>query len=616
MVAVYPPSREQFDGRPWDEIVVAAKHKTCTDYCTAFCARTASEVDPGKRSVWKFLANVTSDSLELGLPNGEFEETVADYSDEEIDLLKALVADVEDHELKARMADIVWRHNRKGTFRFAEIATRSYLESAKVLEDPENWTYCADRVERALKLAVVLNRPHLERLVIAYIEDVIRRCNGEDPLYLSLRMMALLLERKAGEPATYAPLAAKLARNAEQKEDYHRAREYWRIKARWDQRAGDVESARQAEIAAAETHVKLSQKALERTGAPYLHSAGHLSSAIEAYRRIGGTQERVEELHKELLRHQEKSVSEYGQFTSNPVDVTEIAEEAQRRVKDRPLQEALVALSTLLNPTSVARVKKDVEQHAARHPLLALFGSQRTNALGRVVARQPSVLADSAEEVAEGLMARMYESAAVSWQMNAVSIIEPARRQIVAEHSARVSDFLKLVSDNPFVPSGREAIYARGLHAGLIGDFMTALHLLVPQIEQSIRCLLYNSGAIVSGINSTGIQYSLDLNTTLKDSRYVPILNRLFGEDTVFDLRGLLVEANGAYLRNEMAHGLLDATDCDVGAVRYLWWLTLRLCCIPIIQRCLAAAADRSAERQSACEPSGGDSVQSDGPSP
>ena len=88
------------------------------------------------------------------------------------------------------------------------------------------------------------------------------------------------------------------------------------------------------------THVKLSQKALERTGAPlppFCRSPQFGHRGVQADWRHSGTRRRT---HKELLRHQEKSVSEYCQFISNPVDVTEIAEEAQRRVKDRPLQEA------------------------------------------------------------------------------------------------------------------------------------------------------------------------------------------------------------------------------------------------------------------------------------
>jgi Domain of unknown function (DUF4209) len=57
---------------------------------------------------------------------------------------------------------------------------------------------------------------------------------------------------------------------------------------------------------------------------------------------------------------------------------------------------------------------------------------------------------------------------------------------------------------------------------------------------------------------------------------------KIFGVDFVFNLRGLLVEPFGANLRNEMAHGLLSANQMYSYAPRYVWWLTLRMCCLPI----------------------------------
>jgi len=45
----------------------------------------------------------------------------------------------------------------------------------------------------------------------------------------------------------------------------------------------------------------------------------------------------------------------------------------------------------------------------------------------------------------------------------------------------------------------------------------------------------------------------------------------------------LLVEHYGSNLRNLMAHGLLNHDAFYSRPIVYLWWLVLRLCCIPII---------------------------------
>ena len=77
----------------------------------------------------------------------------------------------------------------------AEIAGNAYLESADVLEDPEEWTHRAKRIERSLRLAAQLgkNAGHVDT-VILHIESVLDKYDGEDPLYFSHRLMDFLIE--------------------------------------------------------------------------------------------------------------------------------------------------------------------------------------------------------------------------------------------------------------------------------------------------------------------------------------------------------------------------------------------------------------------------------------
>ena len=136
-----------------------------------------------------------------------------------------------------------------------------------------------------------------------------------------------------------------------------------------------------------------------------------------------------------------------------------------------------------------------------------------------------------------------------------------------------------MVSNNPFVPPGRENLFIKGLYAGLIGDFITSTHILIPQIENSVRYLLSNRGAITSGIDTknNGIQKEDNLNATLFPSKY-PQIASIFDEDTLFDLQGLLIEKSGSNLRNRMAHGLINDNEFSSPIFSYLWWVTLRLC--------------------------------------
>src|SRR5207253_8393936 len=121
-------------------------------------------------------------------------------------------------------------------------------------------------------------------------------------------------------------------------------------------------------------------------------------------------------------------------------------------------------------------------------------------------------------------------------------------------HHIRMDDLEQIVVDSPFIPSGREFFFAKGLYAGLMGDYVVAAHLLIPQIENSIRHVLALHGAITSGFSRQDIQNHYDLNRVLTDAGLEEKLTKIFGEDLVFELKGLLVQHFGANLRNEIAH--------------------------------------------------------------
>jgi hypothetical protein len=84
--------------------------------------------------------------------------------------------------MRARISDVLWVAKRD--FRMTELAVESYLESAKTLEDPENWPNATERIERATRIAVSLgpkNKGFAQ--VFTHIEGVLDRYKDEDPSY-------------------------------------------------------------------------------------------------------------------------------------------------------------------------------------------------------------------------------------------------------------------------------------------------------------------------------------------------------------------------------------------------------------------------------------------------
>ena len=112
---------------------------------------------------------------------------------------------------------------------------------------------------------------------------------------------------------------------------------------------------------------------------------------------------------------------------------------------------------------------------------------------------------------------------------------------------------------------------------GLKGDFLISTHLLIPQIEDSIRYLMEQRGYIASGLNDRGIQSEHNINYLIEKKK--PELIEILGKDIFFDLQVLLVHINGfgTNLRNRMAHGFIGDDGFYSGENVYLWGLTLYL---------------------------------------
>jgi hypothetical protein len=101
---------------------------------------------------------------------------------------------------------------------------------------------------------------------------------------------------------------------------------------------------------------------------------------------------------------------------------------------------------------------------------------------------------------------------------------------------------------------------------------LQATHLLVPQIENSIRHVLNQRGLITTTLRN-GIQKERDINDLLPSDD----VKQIFGEDLVFDLRGILIERFGHNLRNKSAHGLMPEEEFYDASSVYLWWLMLHI---------------------------------------
>jgi hypothetical protein len=573
--------------------VAAASPKRCDHYSRVFLERKNLAEQAGDdigRRVFGFFHHVcflwlkpddkrSPLSVAMSSVNGWRSAAVSDFSEGQIRVLEDLVDDLDDAELRARVADLIWMYQHKGNLQFAEKAVDAYLESGGRLLFADDLSFGVERLSRALHLAASLGRNSRQlHKAIEVLGSLIEQYAPTQRPSLKL-LLDLLFEFGRERPLEYARIAESHAQHQETLNQWPYARGSWETAIHWYRASGDAENVHTCLKRISECWVQEAESSLAgNKKTAFSIAASHLQSAIEALRRVPGTETQRQALHKRMLALQAQSVGEFGAI-SYEVDLTQIVERAVEAVKCSTLREAVFALCLLSNPPKVADLRYLTEKMMKDDVFYSLIAWQSVDDQGRVVVRRDSYLGSSHEEQEGALRAEMHRQARM--QEGATGrIIEIVRRQILFEHWPQLEDFLAIASYSPFVRPDRELIFARGLLSGIEGDYLVALHLLVPQIEDSLRYLLERQGVVTSKLSADGIQEVIDLNDLLRLPELLPIL----GEDLVFELEGLLIDRFGSNFRNKLAHGLLYSSEFQTDQATYLWWNILRLCCIPLIK--------------------------------
>jgi hypothetical protein len=509
----------------------------------------------------------------LFVMDGQRSAVPADFAKEALKDLQDWAMSLRDSELRARFLDVIWIQTR--SFLSAQGAVDAYLESALRLEHPIEWTSCHKRLERALRLSVGLGKGGevLRQRVLSEIDGVLQRYRGTDPLYLSLRLIRLLLEFKHGDGRQHAEIALAAAVSAEKVKEFFRAKDYYQLAADCYRAVGDVDGESTSRRLSAESLVKEAELAHKEAGRGAMAAATLLSDAVEAMRQVQGGRERAAEIHERLLILQRESVTELKSISTN-FDATDLVQRALAAVRDRPFTDAVHALCVMANPPSIEKLKLEVHEQSRVAVFGSLFSSEVLNSRGRVVARPPGLEAGANDTAHEGLRWRMFRNARLGRSLTVQAMLNPARSEILVAHGVDRQEIAALIQYSPWIPPGHAESVIRALLAGFHGDMLVAGHLVPPQLEAMVRHVVELNGGSTSMLEPGGLQPERPLGVLLETDEAL----KAFGADGVFELQDLLIDPLGTNLRNEVAHGLLDDSGLFGGDVLYAWWLLLRYC--------------------------------------
>jgi len=509
----------------------------------------------------------------------------SDLRGDQSDVFAEVAADILNPGLKARLSDIAW-HNNRQLPAMAGQAIDAYCDAVQaVLDGTAEFSHQSKTastrdgskmLRRASQIANATGwkDPQAARLR-ALIRAVIRDAFGHHDHRGLLNVGELSLQFSAETPATIAAYAETLT--AANDPDPHTSRELWELAAFAHRQSGDDQERDRCLVSAAECHVRLA----EADGAQGMAASAHFMDAIEALRRVPGTRERRQQLEPRLREAQASIRDEMG-VISTPVDLSALVTQTRRRIGGLSLAQALAEFATLSESPDPGDLRNDTLKLAEENPLFGVMPVSMVDEEGKVIAKSPGLAGDEedSELALHHLIARVE---GLRRQSDVEGMIEPARRLIHREHPLDHIDFRVLAEMSPLVPADRAALFALGFTRFFGGDFASALHILVPQLENSLRYVLKQAGVEPSAIHSDMTQENRTLSVILTRDREP--LETFIDPAIVYEIENLFDFRGGPTIRHQLAHGLMSTDEFYGTDSIYACWFMFRLCCLPLFPR-------------------------------
>jgi len=491
-------------------------------------------------------------------------------------------------ELQARIADTLWVRKIDG-IRFPLLAVRAYYASCMaIMSSQREWVSAIERLERALRLCCFFRkntdfRAEFDRLS-AFLLAEYERTKGQADSPYPLRLLQLAFDCRVSEPPFIAQELLYLTKNYLAQQEFSFAVDACKKAMPIANSCCDRDTQFEFWRLLADTHLKESK--FQDGG---MISAACMQNAIEALANIPGTRAERLALYEEMRDYQIESRHQMAILQSPPQDISQIVDQAKSRVAGRDLFDMVFRLAMLVSrPTGIERLKAQAIEQKSKS-IAWMFGAIHMDHEGMTVARIPAGLGiDDANGTV--IWPFMMRGMRIDHELAVAGQIIPATDEITMKHPLSEEFFRDLFINHPFIPFGHEEFFIKGVVCGFNGDFMTACHVLIPQIENSLRYVAKIKGEEPSQLHGDGSQERNGLKGLLDN----PLIIEAFGIDIIGNLQALLVDKIYGDLRNQLAHGYVPASYYNQSPCIFTWWLVLHILMNPTVKYWQAAYGQES----------------------
>ena len=518
--------------------------------------------------VFKCMHALSPSILPLKYVDSIKECVLNNISSEEYSVLESIVVQTTNTYFKAVCGELVWQDNHSRSI--GEVALNAYHTELSSPSYRDEYSF----IRIALSICRIYAKVKFPNFDFhgfskSCFDYVIKNA---DSGYLILNLLEGVFSCAVDQEQVIATLE-QIIDILVQKPDYAKAASFCETLADFYRKAKCKDKIPALRIKIAEFY-ELEVESLNIKDSRNVHQAlRYIQLAMNAWAKVEDKQESKK--RRQLLAKKAKPLKDLRfqslkSISSGEYDISESVNHMRDIIESSSFEQMLVRLTYLHKLKTADEYISQL--HNSDFMLSSLFSTRIMDEYGRLNCIVPSLLDAAPEDeiaIAEHEAGKEHSFAACAFTTRFLHL---ARRK----HTFTEDTLRFLVEDNAFIPGDRKDTFLKGLVAGFNLDLTTSMHLLMPQVENAIRCLAELCGAVVYKTDCNGIEECLSLDSILK----LEELQESIDPEILFNMRVFYTSPYGIGMRDIIGHGLRSDKGLQNADCLAVWWFTLHLVCL------------------------------------
>lgn len=511
----------------------------------------------------------------------------SDIKGEQSDILEGVLANLRHPAMRARVADIVWT-NAMRKKEVAEAAIDAYCTCVEgLLNGTLKAAYAVGErdlvdaqkpMHRALQIASATTKKHTplpDRLIecLVGLYDGARK-DGQPVIFGRIAQLAIDYRAKEVKDVAEDLEAVGTADPNGFPEAMRVALDY---AGQLYHQVGNSAAEQRCQIGAVLQMLRMRDQCAQ-AGA----KASWVMDALQRLRHIRSEEaQKMEAQLEDELRHlQRSSLREMGTFEVN-IEVPGERDRISEMFAGMDLATALKSFAIIDGSPKMEELRARALKSAKASPLASMMGAKHVDSEGKTVITTPGAWTGEPPEDWYTHMIARDES--LRRAMTVANHLDPARQAIIRMVAIEERHFNPIVWQSAFVPRTQAPIYALGFARFFQGDLVSAAHLLIPQLEPSLRHILKAWGADPTKRRDDATEEDRSLDAIMINHREV--LVGIMGAPLVDEINRLFNIKPGPALRHDVAHGQMSTGECYAPDTYFACWLLYRISCLFVVEK-------------------------------